>query len=117
MTTIDLSCFTGTENYWKNAMLCFQYTDGVKFLAVEANAYWLLTDISAFQRLPAVQAYLKRDYFQSWTLRVADNVGILTLTDGNGNVIHKHRYMYTDFPLSEVKFYLVDGVLMLVSEY
>ena len=43
---IDLSGFTGTENWYRYAMMPrFTYTDGVKYLAEQAKAYWLLDAI------------------------------------------------------------------------
>ncbi|MGA9381161.1 MAG: DUF6876 family protein [Phormidium sp.] len=46
----QLSHFTGTDNYYKH-WLGFQYTDGIKFLADNAECYWLLDAIRATRRL------------------------------------------------------------------
>ncbi|MCB8789014.1 DUF6876 family protein [Planktothrix agardhii] len=38
----ELSQFNGTENYYKHS-LGFSYTDGINFLAENAECYWLLS--------------------------------------------------------------------------
>ena len=40
----------------------------------------------------------------------------LTATDRNGNTIARQQIEYSDFPLKEIKLYLIDGVLLLPSE-
>ena len=118
LTQADLAHFTGTEQLWHQPLISFKYTDGVKYVAREGNAYWLLTDISAFQYQPAIVEYAKNDWFQTWKLCVHDdNTATLTCADGNRHILFTHEYLHTDFPLPEIMFFLVDGVLMLPSEY
>lgn len=38
-------------------------------------------------------------------------------TDGNGNILEKHGYRVTDFPLDELRLFFVNDTLMLPSEY
>lgn len=54
-----------------------------------------------------------------WTLEVdlERREGLLTCDDGNGNVVFSKKIEYTDFPLSEIKLYCADGVILLPSEY
>ena len=113
----DLSRFTGTENYWKGRFHKIKYTDGVKFLHENAECYWLIDLISSAQNLKSIVDYLKKDYFQCIELKVLDNVGTFEITDGNSNILYAQKIEFTDFPLDEIKLYLVDGVLMLRSEY
>ncbi len=100
----------GTEQYWKNNLLSFNYTDGVKFLHEACEAYWLLIAISSHHR---------KEPFQVWELKVNDNKSA-TLTmredDGQPNLVEQ-RIQFTDFPLDGIKLYLIDGVLLLPSEY
>ena len=118
LSQADLAHFTGSEQLWHQAFIAFKYTDGVKYVVREGNAYWLLTDISAFQHQRAIVEYAKHDRFQTWKLRVKeDQSATLTCDDGNGQILFTHEYLYTDFPLREIKFYLVDGILLLPSEY
>ena len=101
LTQADLAQFTGTEQFWYQSLISFKYTD-----------------VSAFQHQPAIVEYVKRDWFQTWKLCVKDDQSAtLTCGDGNGNILFTHTYDYTDFPLSEITFYLVDGILLLPSEY
>ena len=41
----DLSQFIGTENYYRHWTGHGVYTDGVKYLAEKAGAYWLIDAI------------------------------------------------------------------------
>lgn len=111
----DLKGFTGTENWWKNPLFPgYSYTDGVKYLAREASAYWLITDILSTARSNKT---LRTEPFIVWTLNVKDKKATLTADDGNKNILYTKKYDYTDFPLDSVKLYLTNNVLLLPSEY
>ena len=105
-----LAQYTGTENYWKNDLLSFRYTDGVKYLWESCEAYWLLIAISSHRRTES---------FQFWNLKVnPDNSAILTMQEDSGEpMLVNQEIKYTDFPLSEIQLYLIDGILLLPSEY
>ncbi len=111
----ELRQFTGTEQYYYNPLFKdFKYTDGVKFLAERAGAYWLLDYI--FSNQP--HRSLKGETFQVWKIRVnQDDSATLTVEDGNDNVLTTFRIEYTDFPLEEFNLWLIDKVLILPSEY
>lgn len=51
MTTkqLDLSPFTGTEHWYKHWLGGLLYTDGVKYVADQAGAYWLIDAIASYQ--------------------------------------------------------------------
>ncbi len=110
-----LSQFTGTEEWYYHPLFKrYRYTEGVKFLAGEAGAYWLLEKILSNQILPEI----KVEGFQLWKLTVDENKkATLTCDDGNGVVIYTEQITYTDFPLDEISFYFTDSVLLLPSEY
>ncbi|HIC31663.1 MAG TPA: hypothetical protein EYO76_07070, partial [Flavobacteriaceae bacterium] len=38
-------------------------------------------------------------------------------SDGNDNILEKHGYRVTDFPLDELRLFFVNDTLMLPSEY
>lgn len=111
----ELRQFTGTEQYYYNPLFKdFKYTDGVKFLAERAGAYWLLDYI--FSNQP--HRSLRGEAFQVWKIRVnQDDSATLTVEDGNDNVLTTFRIEYTDFPLEEFNLWLIDKVLILPSEY
>jgi hypothetical protein len=55
---------------------------------------------------------------QFWKLKVnEDRSAILTCERDNDDVALTQTIEFTDFPLSEVKFYLTHSVLMLPTEY
>lgn len=101
---------TGTEQCWKNHLLSFRYTDGVKFLHESCDAYWLLIAISSYHR---------KEPFQVWELKVnKDHTATLTMKeDSNQPNIVEQDISYTDFPLEEMTLWLIDGILLLPSEY
>jgi hypothetical protein len=91
------------------------FTDGVKFVADSAGAYWLVDEIAISQTRPKVGA----EDFQVWVLKVdlEKRKGVQSCDDGNGNMVFTKRIEYTDFPLPEIRFYCTDGVILLPSEY
>ena len=112
----SLSHFTGTSRYIRDPFTGLMHTDGIGHLADRAEAHWLLSDIGAvFGHHPKV----KEMPFQLWALVVdEDRKAILTCReDCNTPAIYEQNYEYTDFPVGTWKMYLIDGVLMLPSEY
>ena len=113
MTTLteELQQFTGTENYYRHAFGC-KYTDGVQYLAENAKAYWLLD---------AIFSYARKEPFQIWKLQlspVGDKDAVLTMReDSDTPVIVEQLIEYTDFPIEHIELWLIDGVLILPSEY
>ncbi len=110
----QLPYFTGTER-WHRHWLGGVYTDGVAFLAEQAQAYWLIDLIESWQS----KARVRKETFQKWTLKVDVGMryGAAICDDGNGNQLCRQKIPYTDFPLPEITLWRVNGVLMLPSEY
>jgi hypothetical protein len=111
----DLANFTGSENWYRHWLGKSLYTDGAKYVADHAGAYWLLDEIAINQMVPEVKA----EEFQVWTLTVdlEKRSGVLVCDDENYNVVFTKAIPYTDFPLAEVKFYFTDNTILLPSEY
>ena len=66
LTETDLNSFCGTTQYFR--YLCgLKLTDGVKYLADEAGAYWLLDIIASYQTNPKT----RREHFQVWELTLS----------------------------------------------
>ena len=111
----QLTLFTGTDRYYRLSRLCV-ITDGVKYMADVAGAYWLV-DAAASYLLELGSA----DWFVLVRLVACDGAAVLTLEDGNGDVRVQQMIPYTDFSMSEFTLYACwDGehwVLMLPSEY
>ena len=116
LTKADLIQFTGSENWYRHSLVRdVLYTDGVRYVAETAGAYWLIDEIALAQR------YEKRvaaEEFQHWKLTVkADQTATLACDDGNGNAVYSKKIEFTDFPLEEIVFYCANNTIMLPSEY
>ena len=111
----NLAQFTGTQRYYRINRKCV-LTDGAKYLAETAGAYWLMDAAASYlMELGTV------DWFVLVRLKVNGSKAVLTLEDGNGSVRAQQDIGYTDFPLAEQIIYAcwdsVHWVLMLPSEY
>ena len=115
----ELRNFYGTEHYYRH-MPGLVITDGVKFLADNAGAYWLLDMVWSY--LPVLRK--SRDTF--FVVRYAGTPGesgLFFITDDipANQTYARQAIDYTDFPLDEIVLYLSateEGfVLMLRSEY
>lgn len=112
----DLHQFTGTENWYRHPLSkSITYTDGVRYLAKTAGAYWLLDAIVSAQFLPEVI----RTEFQLWRLTVdlEKSSAVLKCEDGDYNVVYSQKIEFTDFPLPEVTLFFCNNVIHLPSEY
>jgi len=111
----ELQHFTGSESFHKNPLFPrYVYTEGVKFLAEKAGAYWLLDYILANQMLDI----LKTQPFQTWKITVLETeAAFIEVGDGDEKKLISFILTYTDFPLQELTLWLVDNTLMLTSEY
>lgn len=114
-TAIDLSGFYGTDNYYKHPFTRSVYTDGVKYFAEQAGAYWFLDVV-----LTEWDALVRREGFLTITLRVSRGSAVIDVSDGNGSYVKPRHIDYTDCPDGDYRFFFVAGepcVLMLSSEY
>lgn len=115
--TLNLQQFTGSETIYRH-WLGILYTEGVKYLAEEAGAYWLIDAIASWQPSPQVKQDPMLQEIQFWKLRVnPDNSAVLTCERDSDDVALTQEIEFTDFPLEEVRLYLSNRVLMLPSEY
>ncbi len=110
LTEADLRRFIGTEQYYQHRTKQFIFTDGVKYLADAGGAFWLID---------AIASYRREEPFQVWELKVKpDNSCVLTMREDTGQPTKvRQEILYTDFPLEKITLYLIDGVLLLPSEY
>jgi hypothetical protein len=113
----DLHQFTGTETWYRTLFFRdYLYTDGVRHVAEEGGAYWLIDKIFASA---AHIGKLKNEEFQVWKLiRNKEGEGAkIICEDGNYNELYREEIDYTDFPLKSIELYLINKVLLLPSEY
>jgi hypothetical protein len=104
----------GSENFYCHRPSLILYTDGVKDLAEACQAYWLIDLIISHQCKKAVN--LER--FQVWELKreKADKF-FVKATDGNNNPVASQKIPFSDFPYDLATIWLVDGCMMLPTEY
>ena len=113
---LELSQYTGTQQYLFNRLYPkMKYTDGVKAMAIMAEAYWLL-DLIGTEFFPRQESG-EWDYFVTFKLHVANNTMAITITDGDCNEYLQHDITYTDFPEGDWELWLIEGILILPSEY
>jgi hypothetical protein len=108
--------FTGTEQWYRHPFVrSVLFTDGAKYVADQAGAYWLLDEIAFAQKSDKAVA---GEAFQLWKLTVTDrNTGELVCEDGNGRVVFTKALDFTDFPREGIQLYFTNNVILLPSEY
>jgi len=116
----NLPYFTGSETFscWSILYPKFYLTEGAKYLAETAGAYWLMDVIASWQHKQAVRV----ETFQVWTMTVkAKHEARIVCDDGNGNELVVQIIPYTDFSLDEIKLYFcnqgTESIIMLPGEY
>jgi hypothetical protein len=127
ITESDLDGFYCTDNYFSHWAKKLCYTDGVKYLADKAGAYWLIDAIASYQNDAKITKNSMLRNMQFWKLEVVDGKGVLTCVEDSGRKpVIRQEIEFTDFPLSEVEIWVergsVDGVTetlvaMLKSEH
>lgn len=113
----ELRQFTGTEHWYSGKPLFpnSTYTDGIKYLADKAGAYWLIDLIFSYQH-----SWVKKIPFQLWTINVKKSGGrgiVEMRADADTPVLIRQVVGYTDFPVGDLKLYYIDNILLLPSEY
>ena len=125
----SLKHFTSTDNYYRH-LLGIRYTDGIQYLAQEAQCYWLIDVIASYQTKKLLADKMLKD-FQLWYLMVGDSHEFIKPQPHHQAVVTcwgdtpdpeitpyiRQDIEFTDFPLPEIKLFLVQGVLMLPGEY
>ena len=113
--TEALSQFTGSETVYRHPLFAScVYTEGVRYLAQEAGAYWLIEYVFSNQLDKTIHSHP----FQAWSITVHDDhTAKIRLTDGNDTLIKSFVLTFTDFPLKAFTLWFIDGTLLLPSEY
>jgi hypothetical protein len=121
---IDLSPFYSSENFYKH-WLGLLFTDGVKHVADEAGAYWLI-DVIASHQLKARRDPMLRD-FQIWTVHSKPTkqnprrVIVECFRDTSEAASIVQTIPYSDFPFDRLpddfKIYVEGNVILLPSEH
>jgi len=113
--TEEFAGFIGTDEYYKHPFFKeLTYTEGVKAMASEYGAYWLIFLIFSHQYKKEV----KQEPFQIWEIKSQNKKAVVVMRTDTGNPeIVLQKIPFTDFPEGVLKLYFSDGVLMLPSEY
>jgi hypothetical protein len=126
--TRNLAGFYGTDQYHKLTIFPgFVGTDGVAYLAKNAECFWLVDEIAiANKTVPAIRNNEALQGMQFWQLNVTGRKAVLVCNEDEGKPVYEKEIEYTDFPLPEIKIWVAaagdpDGktfkVMMLPSEY
>lgn len=120
-----LSGFYGTDQYHRLTIFPgFVGTDGVAYLAKNAECFWLIDEIAIINK--TVDSVKKLEDIQFWQFTVHGNKGVLVCCEDEGKPVYEKEIDYTDFPLPEVRIWVAAGgdpdgktfkVMMLPTEY
>ena len=116
LTPDELAQFTGTDQRYRHAInRNVLFTDGAKYVADKAAAYWLLDEIALIQ---PCNKRVSAEGFQVWRLKVnADCTGQLVCEDGNNNIVYTKALPCTDFPGEGITLWFTDSTILLPGEY
>lgn len=111
----ELKQFTGSDTFYRHPLYRkYVFTEGVKYLAEEAGAFWIIDYIFSNQMEKAIQG----QNFQVWELDVQDDESaVFRVEDGNSNLVKQFTIPYTDFPLKTFTLWFIGETLLLPSEY
>jgi hypothetical protein len=111
-----LSSFIGTTAYYEHWTRVVVYTDGVKFLAESAGAYWLIDAIALAQPRALRDGCLRE--FQLWELFIReDRSATLVCSRDSDDEAFRREIEFSDFPMDYVKLYVEQGVVLLPTEH
>ena len=116
LTKADLRQFTGSERWYRHGInRKVLFTDGAKYVADSAGAYWLLDEIALIQ---PCDKRVAATAFQAWKLTVRpDRTATLTCEDGDCKTVFTKELAYTDFPLDEITLWFTNNTIYLPSEH
>lgn len=113
--TTKLRRFVGSDVIYKH-WLGIKYTSGIKYLAESAECFWLLDAIASHQNASLLSLPQLRE-FQIWHLIVQGKSGILICEWDTDKEVLRQEILYTNFPLTRIKLYQVEKILLLPNEY
>lgn len=106
----ELRRFTGDAARYRHGLnRMVIYTPGVRYLAEQGGAYWLIDAIASYFGSPTMRAAIKKDErlasMQFWRLRKFDDerATLICQADAGEPAAIIQAIPWTDFPLSEVE--------------
>lgn len=123
-----LGNFCGTDGYHRLTIFPgIVGTDGVAWLAKNAECFWLIDEIAIAQRtVRAIRDNPALQDMQFWQLNVTGTKATLVCCEDEGRPVYEKEIEYTDFPLSEIRIWVAAAgdpegntfkVMMLPNEY
>ena len=112
----DLYQFIGSQCLYRHPLFRgINYTEGCHHL-MENGAAWLVEDTLA---VVLHTAKLRSEPFLVVEIaKEEDGSAKYKITDGNDGVLYTKSYTYADLgEVKEIKFFITDNVMMLISEY
>ena len=114
MSALQTAGFTGSDTFYRHGLArSVVYTEGARYVAETAQAYWLLDKVA----IVGADLAAKGEPWQAWTLSVSGDKATIKVDDGNGNALHAEDITFTDFPEPGVTLWFIDGTILLPSEY
>ena len=112
------SHFTGTEHYYSHLMRTCVFTDGVKAMADQYQAYWLIDVVVSYQMTKRIKCIP----FQIWRINSTEGKAVIEMRqDTDQPVLVRQQIPFTDFPEGSLQLYCIDDserkVILLPSEY
>lgn len=112
--------FNGPDKFYLMPWIKTRFTSGIKYLAEEAECFWLITDASIISKGLMEKNYFVTIDFKRLPKEEQKTKGFeayVVYGDGNGNDLFFQWYRVTDFPFDEFRLFFIEGTLMLPNEY
>ena len=82
----------------------------MQYFIEKGEAHWAILDI-------ALRCKKLNQPFVTAVIKSENGKAKITYDDGNDNVLNVQNYKYTDLEEGEYKFYIIDDIVLLPSEY
>lgn len=117
----NLAHYTGSESMSRFNLWGDYLTEGAKYVADEAGAYWLMDDSAIYLRTMKYVAKTGDTFAVINLKKKSDDGWLFEITDGNGKRFTKANIEFSTFPRETFQLYAKwDGshwMIMLPSEY
>ena len=111
----QLTQFIGTNGYYRISRRHL-LTDGTKYLAEEAECFWMMDAIASH-----LSEIGTEDWFVLIRVQVTGDRAVMIYEDGNSQEHARQEIPYTDFPMTSITLYACwnqeNWVIMMPSEY
>jgi hypothetical protein len=117
LSRLDRSGFTGGDALYEHPLTRLRYTPGVRHVAVECGAFWLIDEIALAPLDRSIRFNRRLQEFQLWELAVGGSAAVLRVYEDSGVPSSWSKAIaFTDFPEGKLTLDYESGVLCLPSE-